>query len=288
MKFDYIKTNESEFPVTTMCEILEVSRSGYYAWKHRGESMRAQNNQALVVDIRAAFDRSQQTYGSPRIHRELRNRGIACNKKRVARLMQQERLISVHHKKFCPQTTNSAHDLPIADNLLQQDFSATAPNQKWVGDITYIPTAEGWLYLAVIIDLFSRRVVGWATGASLHAQLACAALRMAAFRRGNPQAVVYHSDRGIQYASAEFRAALSALKATPSMSRKGNAYDNAVAESFYHSLKVERVHRFRYQTRMEARLSVVDYIERFYNSDRIHSPIGYRSPVEFELMQAAA
>lgn len=288
MKFDFVKTNEARFPVTTMCEILEVSRSGYYAWKERAESTRARNNRALVVEIRAAFERSQQTYGSPRIHRDLKKRGIYCNEKRVERLMRQERLISVHHAKFRPQTTDSAHDLPIADDLLHQNFSAATPNQKWVGDITYIPTAEGWLYLAVIIDLFSRRVVGWATAASLHAELACAALRMAALRRGYPADVVYHSDRGIQYASSEFRAALSELKATPSMSRKGNAYDNAVAESFYHSLKVERVHRVRYQTRIEARRSVADYIERFYNSDRLHSSIGYCSPVEFELIQAAA
>lgn len=276
------------FPITTMCEILEVSRSGYYAWKDRSESARDAKNRVLVVDIRAAFERSEQTYGSPRVYRVLKSQGISCSKKRVERLMRQERLISVHHKKFCPQTTNSAHHLPIADNLLQQDFSANVPNQKWVGDITYIPTAEGWLYLAVIIDLFSRRVVGWATGSSLHAELACAALRMAAFRRGNPQNLVYHSDRGIQYASAEFQAALSSLKATPSMSRKGNAYDNAVAESFYHSLKVERVHRFKYKTRAEARLSVADYIERFYNTQRIHSSIDFRSPVDFEFSKAAA
>ena len=288
MKYDFVKANETEFPVTMLCEILEISRSGYYAWKDRKESTRAQSNRALVVDIRAVFERSQQTYGSPRIHQALRKQGIACNRKRIERLMRAERLISVHRKKYRPQTTNSTHSLPVAENLLKQDFSASKPNEKWVGDITYVPTAEGWLYLAVIIDLFSRRVVGWATGSSLHAELACCALRMAAFRRGNPTDVVYHSDRGIQYASAEFQTALSDLKATPSMSRKGNAYDNAVAESFYHSLKVERVHRFRYRTRQKARLSIADYIERFYNSDRLHSSIGYRSPVEFELMEAAA
>ena len=288
MKYEFVETNKSEFPVTLMCNILEICRSGYYAWLKHLESPRSQSNRALVVDIRAAFDRSQQTYGSPRIHRELKKRGVACNRKRVERLMRRERLVSVHRKKFCPQTTNSAHELPIAKNLLQRDFSASKPNEKWVGDLTYIPTDEGWLYLAVVIDLFSRRVVGWATGNSLHAELACNALRMAAFRRGNPTNMVYHSDRGIQYASSEFRAALSALQATPSMSRKGNAYDNAVAESFYHSLKVERVHRLRYQTRNEARQSVADYIERFYNSDRLHSSIGYCSPVEFELLQEAA
>jgi transposase InsO family protein len=287
MKFEFVKTNEAEFPVRKMCESLEISRSGYYAWKDRDESPRAISNRELMADIREEFDRSEQTYGSPRVHRALRQRGVVCNEKRVARLMQCEGLISVHRQGFSPETTNSAHELPVAENLLQQDFSATAPNQKWVGDITYIATSEGWLYLAVIIDLFSRKVVGWAASASLRAELAVAALRMAAIRRGYPAEVVYHSDRGIQYASAEFRAALSELKATPSMSRRGNAYDNAVAESFYHSLKVERVHRRRYQSRAEARRCIADYIERFYNSDRLHSSIGYCSPVEFEMKAAA-
>jgi putative transposase len=288
MKYEFIKTNVSEFPVAKMCEILEISRSGYYARKDRGESKRNRSNRRILVEIQTAFKRSQQTYGSPRISKALKKQGIVCNRKRVARLMRENALISAHHKKFCPQTTNSAHDLPIAQNLLQQDFSSTAPNQKWVGDITYIPTTEGWLYLAVIIDLFSRQVVGWATSASLRAELACAAFRMAVFRRGNPQNIVYHSDRGIQYASSEFRAELNKINAVPSMSRKGNAYDNAVAESFFHSLKVERVHRLRYHTRLEARRSIAEYIERFYNTDRLHSAIGYCSPIDFELMHAAA
>ena len=271
-----------------MCDILEICRSGYYAWEERRESARTRRNRALMTDIRVVFNKSRQTYGSPRVYRALRNEGIGCNKKRVARLMRQEGLISVHRNRFRPQTTNSAHGFPVADNLLQRDFTASKPNEKWVGDITYIPTSEGWLYLAVILDLFSRRVVGWATGDSLRAELVCRALTMAALRRGNPVNVVYHSDRGIQYASAEFRDALTMLRATPSMSRKGNAYDNAVAESFYHSLKVECVHRFCYQTRHEAQRSIADYIERFYNFDRLHSSIGYRSPVEFELSQSAA
>lgn len=224
MRFEWIKQHVCEFEVQAMCKVLAVSRAGYYAWLKRPVSNRKQANLVLDSRIEDVFTKSRETYGSPRVHKALKGQGISCGENRVARRMRQKGLISVRRRKFLPQTTDSNHDLPIAENLLNRDFTATAPNQRWVGDITYISTAEGWLYLAVIIDLFSRRVVGWATSSSLKAELVCRAMEMAVFRRGNPLDLVYHSDRGIQYASSRFRSALENFKITPSMSRKGNCY----------------------------------------------------------------
>jgi transposase InsO family protein len=242
----------------------------------------------LSIEIRSLYEESRKTYGSPRIHQALRKRGVRCSKKRVERLMRKEGLISVHRKRFRPTTTNSRHSLPVAANLLQQDFSAQCCNQKWVGDITYIPTAEGWLYLAVILDLYSRKVVGWATGANIDAELVCQAFRVARLRRHAPKRLVYHSDRGSQYASFKFQRLLMEAETMPSMSRRGNVYDNAVAESFYHTLKVELVHRNRYDSRAEAKASIAEYIEQFYNPERLHSSIGYCSPNQFENLMVAA
>lgn len=271
-----------------MCKILKISRPGYYAWLKRPESTRHKENRALVVHIKAKHAKSRETYGSPRIYDALTKEGIKCSENRVARLMRKERVKSVHSKRFKPQGTDSNHEFPVADNLLEQNFKASQPNEKWVGDITYIWTSEGWLYLAVIIDLFSRKVIGWATSRHPDAGLACKALEMAVFRRGRPRNLVYHSDRGSQYASFEFRRRLKALGIVLSMSRKGNCYDNAVAESFFHTLKVELVNRQPFTTRWAARTLLADYIEEFYNTNRAHSTLGYCSPVDFELCSRSA
>ena len=269
-------------PVKQLCKTLGVSRAGFYAWCQRPESERSWANQALVSRIRVIHAKSRQTYGSPRVHDALKKDGIACGKNRVARLMQGDKIVSVHRRRFKPQCTDSNHEHPVAENVLGQEFSATRPNQKWVGDITYIWTAEVWLYLAVILDLFSRKVVGWATSSRPTAELACRAFEMAVFRRGRPSDLVYHSDRGVQYASFEFRRRLQSLGVTPSMSRRGNCYDNAVAESFFHTLKVEWIRRHRYASRWAAKCMIADYIEEFYNTNRSHSSLGNFSPVEYE------
>lgn len=286
MKFEWIEKHAVEFDVQAMCAVLGVSRAGYYAWQKRPRSRREMANAALDGKIAAVFAESRETYGSPRIFNALKKQHVPCSENRVARRMREKELISVRRRKFRPQTTDSQHDLPIADNLLDQEFTATEPNQRWVGDITYIPTNEGWLYLAVIIDLFSRRVVGWATSSRPKAELACRALEMAVLRRGKPLDLVYHSDRGIQYASTEFRAALTRFGITPSMSRKGNCYDNAVAESFFDTLKVELVHRFKFSDRAVARVLLIDFMEEFYNQNRIHSTLGFMSPAEYETLMA--
>ena len=286
MRFEWIKQHVCEFEVQAMCEVLAVSRAGYYAWLKRPVSNRKQANLVLDSRIEDVFAKSRETYGSPRVYKALKKQGISCGKHRIARRMQLKGLISVRRSKFKPQTTDSNHDLPIAENLLNQDFTATAPNQRWVGDITYISTAEGWLYLAVIIDLFSRRVVGWSTSSSIKAELVYRAMEMAVIRRGKPQDLVYHSDRGSQYASSEFRSALARFGITPSMSRKGNCYDNAVAESFFDTLKVELVHRYKFTSRKAAKIILIDYIEEFYNVNRLHSTLAFFSPAEYENLMA--
>lgn len=265
-----------------MCKALNVSRAGYYAWLKRPVSNREQANAILDARVEEVFSASRETYGSPRVFHALKTLHVACSENRVARRMREKGLISVRRRKFRPQGTDSKHDLPIADNLLEQEFTATAPDQRWVGDITYIETAEGWLYLAFIIDLFARRVIGWAMSSRPTAELACRAMEMALQRRGRPMDLVYHSDRGVQYASAEFRNLLSRFGVTPSMSRKGNCYDNAVAESFLDTLKVELVHRYKFATRNVARILIIAYMEEFYNQNRIHSTLGFFSPAEYE------
>lgn len=282
MKLRWITEHAQKFPVGAMCRLLGVKRSGYYAWHRRAQSKRAVANVKLLSAIRQAFVASRETYGSPRIFAALRAAGVSCGEKRIARLMRQNGLISVRRRKFRPQTTDADHEHPVAENLLAQDFTAIAPNQRWVGDITYIETGQGWLYLAVILDLFSRRVVGWASSSSLGAELACRALDMAIFRRGKPKDLVYHSDRGVQYAGWAFRRRLKCYGVTPSMSRKGNCYDNAVAESFFDTLKVEFVYRYNFASRQGARMLLADFIEEFYNVNRIHSSLDYCSPAEFE------
>lgn len=286
MSYEQIKQSEDQYPIATQCEVLEVSRSGYYDWRNRPVSMRERENLQLVEKIKEAYTESEETYGSPRIHAELVEQGLQVGENKVARLMRENMVVSIHRKKF-RSTTDSNHNLPVAENLLDRNFEATAPNQKWVGDITYIPTREAWLYLAVVIDLFSRQVVGWSFSDTLSRGIAIDALQMAIKQRGI-SAQLFHSDRGVQYASGAFQKELEDAGIICSMSRKGNCWDNSVSESFFHTLKVERVHRRSYVTRDHARADIFDYLERFYNRKRKHSTLGYLSPVAFEELRLAA
>jgi transposase InsO family protein len=271
------------FPIRRLCAVLGVSPSGYYAWRRRTPSARSRADAVLELHIRAIYAESQQTYGSPRVHAELQGRGFQCGRNRVARLMRLAHLRARSKRRArVPTTTQVDARLPVAPNRLARDFTASAPNEKWVGDITYVPTAEGWLYLAVVMDLFSRRVIGWHLDDTLETSLALGALDMALGRRQPSAGVIHHSDRGCQYASAAYQAVLSDHALRASMSRAGNCYDNAPMESFFSTLKSELIHHCLYRTRAEARHSIVAYIEGFYNAKRRHSALGYRSPVEFE------
>ena len=282
MKYAFVDEHRARYPVEQLCRALEVTASGYYAWRRRPPSPRALANQALLVDIRASHARSRRTYGSPRVHADLVAQGQRCSRHRVARLMRQDRLQARPRRRFRPTTTQVDRSLPVAPNRLQRPFQASTPNQTWLSDITYVPTAEGWLYLAVVLDLHSRRVVGWAMTSRLDTALVLSALRLALGRRRPPASLVHHSDRGSQYASRDYRAMLAAQGVQASMSRGGNCYDNAPMESFFATLKVEQIHRQRYSTRAEACQDIVAYIEGFYNPTRRHSALGYRSPMEFE------
>lgn len=265
-----------------MCKTLMVSRSGFYAWLGRSLSARAREDHRLTELIREAFAECRHVYGSPRIHHLLARRGVRCGRKRVARLMRQAGLHAIWPRRFRLKTTDSRHDLPVAPDLVRRNFSPTAKDQVWVSDITFIETEEGWLYLASTMDLFSRRIVGWSMSDSLRATLVVDAMKMALGRRQPPGGLIHHSDRGSQYASAEFRALLATHSVKRSMGRSGNCYDNAVKESFFHSLKAELVRRTQFSSRQQATLLVFDYIESFYNRQRLHSTLGYLSPVEFE------
>ena len=265
-----------------MCRVLGVSRSGYYAWEARKPSERAREDEAIGAEIRAVHAKSRGRYGSPRVHAALRAKGRRVARKRVERLMREAGLRARRKRRF-RRTTDSAHSLPLAPNLLARDFTASAPNRAWVGDITYLWTAQGWLYLAVLIDLFSRRVVGWALSERIDEQLALDALNMALHTRRPPRGLVHHTDRGSQYASRAYRAVLRAAGIRRSMSRKGDCWDNAVAESFFAALKEELVEDVETLTRAEARKVVFEYIESFYNRERLHSTNAYTSPVNFEV-----
>lgn len=282
-----MKEHRGEFEIECMCQTLNVSRSGFYGWCGRKASLRSQEDQRLKSKIVEFHQRSERTYGSPRIHDDLQKSGERVGRRRVARIMKENKIFSIHKRQF-KITTDSDHQFPVAENLLDRDFSADAPNKKWVTDITFIPTAEGWLYLAVVLDLSSRRVVGWSMGTRLERKLVLDALRMALHGRRPPQGLLHHSDRGSQYASIEYRELLQAYGILASMSRRGNCWDNAVVESFFKTLKVERVYHRSYKTRLEAQADIFQYIEVFYNRQRKHSAIGYRSPVDFEQLLMAA
>jgi transposase InsO family protein len=270
-----------------MCRALKVAPAGFYAWRVRPKSTRAKTNERLLVDIRAFHARSDRTYGSPRITRDLREAGQPASENRVARLMRANAIRAKTVRKW-RATTDSAHRLPVAANALDRQFTVTAPNRVWAGDITYLWTDEGWLYLAVVLDLYSRQVVGWAMGPRLAADLATQALTMALWRRKPATGLLHHSDRGVQYAATDYRRLLGEHGIACSMSRKGNCWDNAVVESFFRTLKVERVYHRRYRTREEARQDVFQWIEVFYNRQRRHSTLGYRSPAEFEAIMKVA
>lgn len=281
MKYQFVAKAQPKYPVEVVCAVLGISRSGYYTWKKRKQSQRELENQALIEHIRRIHRLSRKAYGSPRVHAALGRDGRYVNHKRVARLMHQEGLVGRwKHRKVV--TTHSQHRYPVAPNLLNQEFNAEKPNHKWVADITYIPTAEGWLYLAVVLDLFSRKIIGWEMSGQLTADLVEQALRMALYQRQPGPGLLHHSDRGSQYASHQIQAILKANRVLVSMSRTGNCYDNAVMESFFSTLKNEWVHHQKYQTRTQARRDLFDVIEGFYNTVRLHSTLGFLSPVDFE------
>jgi transposase InsO family protein len=285
LRFRFIQAEKAIYPVRVLCRTLAVSCTGFYAWCRRGLSLRAKQDAVLKVEIRAAHAASGKRYGSPRIHADLKAENQQVGRKRVARLMREEGLEGQRKRRF-RVTTDSRHSFPVAANELNREFSVSAPNKVWVTDITYIWTREGWMYLAAILDLFSRRVVGWSMDSCLDRTLALDALVMALKTRRPEPGLVHHSDRGVQYASLDYQNRLRERGIICSMSRKGDCWDNAVAESFFSTLKAELVHRTDYVSRSQARASVFEYIEAFYNGRRRHSALGYVSPVEHEVAAA--
>lgn len=287
MRYQFVQDHSRVLPIRTLCWLLGVSCSGYYAWRGRPECTRRREDRRLEVQIRTVHSKSGQIYGSPRIHRALQAQGIKTSRKRVSRLMQQCGLRSKRQRAY-RVTTQSNHELPVPTNLLQRRFQAQQPNQVWLGDMTYIATQEGWLYLAVLLDLYSRRVVGWATREDLSHHLTKQALRMALQQRGTVQGTLHHTDRGSQYACFQYRLLAESAGLVMSMSRPGNCWDNAPMESFFASLKMERVRHRRYLTRAQAHADLADYIERFYNRKRLHSALDYQTPVQFEAVHGAS
>jgi len=281
VRFGFIQTEKATYPVRVLCRTLKVSASGFYAWCRRGLSDRAQEDAALKVEIRAAHSASGKTYGSPRILEDLKADGRHVGRKRVARLMREEGIEGQRKRRF-RTTTDSRHSHPVAANHLDRSFTASAADKIWVSDITYIWTREGWMYLAAILDLFSRRVVGWSMDSRIDQTLALDALGMALRTRQPESGLLHHSDRGVQYAGTAYQERLREAGIVCSMSRKGDCWDNAVAESFFSTLKAELVHRTDYISRIQAKASVFEYIEAFYNPRRRHSALGYVSPVEHE------
>jgi putative transposase len=281
MRYQCIRDHREEFSVKRMCQLLGVNRSGYYVWRPGKKSLREEENLRLVEEIRTEFAASRRSYGSPRIQVALQRKGVACGRHRVARLMRREG-ITPRRQKWHPQTTQRQAGVIPAPNRLNQDFSASAANQKWVSDFTYIDTAEGWLYLATVVDLFSRKVVGWAMSDQMDTALVETAFRMAVQGRQPPDNLLHHSDQGSQYTSLAYQNSLLSENIQVSMSRVGNCYDNAVAESFFSTLKAECV-TGRFGTRSLARRTIFEYIEVWYNRQRLHSTLGYLSPADFEL-----
>jgi putative transposase len=281
MRFQLIEAAKEDFPVTRLCQILDVSQSGYFAWRSRPAGPRQREDLVLVAHIRSAFARSNGTYGSPRMTRELQDEGLPVGRRRTARLMRENGLKARQKRPF-KRTTDSHHAFPIAPNLIEQDFSAERPNQKWNADISYVWTREGWLYVAVVLDLFARRVVGWAVRDRLHKELALEALRKALAIRRPGQGLIHHSDRGSQYCSTAYQAELNRHDAQISMSGRGNCYDNSVVETFFKTLKSELVWRTVFQTRAEATEAIARYIDGFYNPIRRHSTLDFVSPAQFE------
>jgi len=284
VSYGFITDNANQWPISWLCDALGVSTAGYYAWCDREASTQQQRRDALLVEIQTVHAEAKARYGSPRIHAELVDRGHDCCVNTVARIMREAGIASKTKRRF-RQTTDSNHKHPVAENLLNRQFEPESKNESWVADITYIPTREGWLYLAVVEDLFSRMVVGWSMDATMTSRLVVDALGMAVIRRLPGSSLVAHSDRGSQYASEHYQQLLSEKGITCSMSRRANCWDNSPMESFFASLKKELVHHEDYATRAEAKASIFEYIETFYNRVRRHSTLGYLSPVNFEAAQ---
>jgi len=275
---------KTEHPITALCQALEVSASGYYAWEQRKScpASRTREEQKLQAEIVRIHDQSRQTYGAPRVQMHLRSQGQRHGRNRIARLMRAQGICGRQKKRYRVVTTDSKHDQPIAPNRLADGPVASQPNQLWVADITYVRSAAGWVYVAAILDLYSRRIVGWAAAQHINAALVLSALNMALCHRQPPAGLVFHSDRGVQYASLQYRQALAAAQMIASMSRKANCYDNAAMEAFWSTLKLELIYRRQFEDAGQLRQALFDYIEVFYNRQRLHSSLGYRSPADFE------
>jgi putative transposase len=286
MRYQFIDDYRGDWPVRVMCRVLRVWPSGFYAWRHRPVGAQAIRRGELTEKVQQIFKDHRRVYGSPRVHEHLLADGDRCSVNTVAKIMRDEGLKAKGSKRFKPVTTNSKHHQPVADNLLQRDFTATSPNQKWVADITYIPTRMGWLYLAVVLDVFSRRVVGGSVADHMRADLVCQALHQAIGKRKPDTGLIHHRDRGVQYASGSYQDLLELYGITCSMSRKGNCYDNAMMESFMGTLKVELVHESDWMDYDQAGQAIFEYIEAFYNRVRLHSSLGYKSPLDYEQQTA--
>src|SRR6202051_3651861 len=286
MRFRFIEDRRADYPVTILCDVLGVSPAGYYAWRTRPESQRAAANRDLVDDIQQVHREAYGRYGSPRIHAELRAQGRGASRGRIERVMRHPVIRAIMARQRRVRTTDSRHDFPIAANLLERNFTATAPNRIWLADITYVETDQGWLYLLTGMELYSRKIVGWAMADHLRAELPLAALAMAIATQRPGGGLIHHSDPGVQYGSAEYPKNMQSTGFRASMSRRADCYDNAPMESFFHTLKTELVHHQHYATREEARRDIFAYIEGFYNRTRRHSAIGYLSPIEMELKAA--
>lgn len=279
--FKLIDAERAIYPVSVLCRVLKVSRSGYYGWKDRPPPRRAQEDAVLTEKIREIHERSRETYGSPRVHAELRSIGVRCSRKRVARLMREEGLAGCIRGRRKHTTRRDEHAVP-AEDLVRRDFTAAMPNRLWTADITYVDTEEGFLYLAFVLDAYSRRLVGWAMESHLRTELVVDALQMAVWRRKPAPGLIHHSDQGVQYTSLSFGKRLKEVGIVPSMGRVGSALDNAISESFVATLKAELVSRLRFPSREAAKTAIFEYLESFYNRRRLHSSLGYKSPVDFE------
>jgi len=287
MKYRYMEKHRSTFGIQKMCRALHISSSGYYRWRKGGDSKRKAENEALLWQIRLIHKKHKQRYGSPRITKELQDNGCRCSENRIARLMRKNGIAAKTKRKF-KVTTRSKHSLPVAENLVKGNFTAAAPNRLWASDITYVWTAEGWLYLLGILDAFNRQIVGWSMNNRLTQDLAINALQQAVWRRKPEAGCIFHSDRGSQYAGNAFRDLLGKYGFLQSMSGSGNCYDNAIMETFFHTLKTELVYFESYQSRKEGKISIFEYIEMYYNRIRKHSALNYKSPVDFERLNGVA
>jgi putative transposase len=282
VKYAFVQEHHRRWPVGVMCRVLRISRSGYYGWTRRTPSRRQRRQEELLTKIRKAHEVNRELYGSPRLHRALLIDGELVSRNTVARLMRKAKIRAKQRRRFVPRTTDSTHQKPVARNVLDRDFTAKEPNCKWAADITYIRTGQGWLYLAAVLDVYSRKIVGWSMADHMESELVIGALRMALHHRRPGGGLLHHSDRGVQYASEDYMYLLQSYNIQASMSGKGDCWDNAVMESFWATLKTELIHLQNYETNSEARASIFEYIEVFYNRKRLHSSLSYVSPESFE------